>query len=78
MWQQLADLGLLGLSFSSEHGGFDGGPVEQMIVMEAFGAGLVIEPYLSTVILGGNALKLSANGSSKSELLKKKSRLVTI
>ena len=71
MWQQLADLGLLGLSFSSEHGGFDGGPVEQMIVMEAFGAGLVIEPYLSTVILGGNALKLSANGSSKSELLKK-------
>ncbi len=46
MWAQFAELGLLGLPFAEEHGGFGGGPVETMIVAEAFGRGLVLEPYL--------------------------------
>src|SRR6476620_2366217 len=36
-WKQFAELGLLAIPFAEEHGGFGGGPVETMIVMEAFG-----------------------------------------
>ena len=69
LWKQLAELGLLGLSFSSDYGGFDGGPVEQMIVLEAFGAGLLIEPYLATIVLSGSAIQSAAHETKKSELL---------
>jgi alkylation response protein AidB-like acyl-CoA dehydrogenase len=50
VWSTMADLGLLGLPFSAEAGGFGGGAVDLMSVMEAFGDALVVEPYLSTVI----------------------------
>src|SRR4051794_35341612 len=60
LWRQYAELGLLGLPFDEEHGGFGGGPVETMIVMEAFGRGLVLEPYFATVILGGGLLRRAA------------------
>ena len=53
VWAQMAELGWLGLPFSEEDGGFDGTPVETMIVMEALGRGLMVEPYLATVVLGG-------------------------
>jgi len=49
-WQQYAELGLLGLPFAEQDGGFGGGPVELMIVAEAFGRALVLEPFLSTVL----------------------------
>jgi pimeloyl-CoA dehydrogenase small subunit len=56
-WSQITELGLLGLPFEETLGGFGGGPVETMIVMEAFGRGLVLEPYFATVILGGGLLR---------------------
>lgn len=65
MWSAFAELGLLGLPFAEEHGGFGGGPVETMIVMEAFGRGLVIEPYLATVILGGGILRRGGSEEQK-------------
>jgi pimeloyl-CoA dehydrogenase small subunit len=55
-WGQYAELGLLGLPFAEEYGGFGGGPVDVMIVMEAFGRVLALEPYLATVVLAGTAL----------------------
>src|SRR5271156_7201659 len=55
-WAQYAELGLLGLPFAEQHGGFGGGPVDVMIVMEAFGRVLALEPYLATVVLAGTAL----------------------
>ena len=55
VWNQYAELGLLGLPFEEKLGGFGGGAVETMIVMEAFGRGLVLEPYFATVILGGGS-----------------------
>jgi alkylation response protein AidB-like acyl-CoA dehydrogenase len=61
VWQQYAELGLLGLPFEEEFGGFGGGAVETMIVMEAFGRGLVLEPYFATVILGGGLLRRLAS-----------------
>ena len=56
LWNQFAELGLLGLPIAEEHGGFGGGPVDVMLLMQAFGRHLVLEPYLATVELGGTAL----------------------
>jgi hypothetical protein len=44
-WAQFAELGWLGMSFSEADGGYGGGPIETMIVMEQFGKGLVLEPF---------------------------------
>ncbi|MEA2758560.1 MAG: hypothetical protein QOH65_1173 [Methylobacteriaceae bacterium] len=70
-WKQFADLGLLAIPFAEEHGGFGGGPIETMIVMEAFGRGLVLEPYFATVILGGGLLRHGASDAQKSEFIPK-------
>src|SRR5829696_9933940 len=69
VWAQYAELGLLALPFSEEHGGFGGGPVETMIVMEAFGRALALEPYLATVILGGGFLRHGASEAQRAELI---------
>ena len=61
LWAQYAELGLLGLPFAEEHGGFGGGALEVMLVMEAFGRALILEPYLATVVLGGTALRLGGS-----------------
>jgi pimeloyl-CoA dehydrogenase small subunit len=69
VWRRHAELGLLGLPFAEEHGGSGGGPVETMIVMEAAGRALALEPYLATVVLGGGFLRLGANEATQAELL---------
>jgi pimeloyl-CoA dehydrogenase small subunit len=69
LWSQFAELGLLGLPFAEEYGGFGGGAVEIMLVMEAFGRALVAEPYLATVVLGGTAIRLGATDAQKSAIL---------
>jgi pimeloyl-CoA dehydrogenase small subunit len=65
VWAQFAELGLLGLPFSEQDGGFGGGPVETMILMEAFGHALVVEPYLATVILAGGLIRHAGDPSQK-------------
>jgi len=55
IWQSLADQGALAIAIPEEHGGF-GGPVETMLVMEEIGRALVLEPYLSTLVLCGSLL----------------------
>ena len=57
IWSQFAELGLLGLPFAEEYGGFGGGAQEVMLVMQAFGRVLVLEPFLPTVVLGGTAIE---------------------
>jgi pimeloyl-CoA dehydrogenase small subunit len=69
LWAQYAELGLLALPFAEEHGGFGGGPVETMIVMESFGRALALEPYLATVVLGGGLLRRGAGEEQKGMLL---------
>jgi pimeloyl-CoA dehydrogenase small subunit len=66
-----ADLGLLGLPFGEEHGGVGGGPVETMIVMEAFGRSLTLEPLFATVVLGGGLLRLGADDAMRADLMPK-------
>jgi pimeloyl-CoA dehydrogenase small subunit len=69
LWSQFAELGLLGLPFAEEYGGFGGGPVETMLVMEQFGHALVVEPYVATVVLAGSAIRLAGNAEQKQALL---------
>ncbi|MBV8133407.1 MAG: acyl-CoA dehydrogenase family protein, partial [Alphaproteobacteria bacterium] len=61
--------GLLGLPFAEEYGGFGGGPIEIMLVMEAFGRVLALEPYLATVVLGGTALRLAGSEAQQRAIL---------
>ncbi|WP_377828069.1 acyl-CoA dehydrogenase family protein [Bradyrhizobium lupini] len=69
MWARYAGLGLLGLPFSEAYGGFGGGAVEMMIVMEEFGNALILEPYFATVVLAGGILRHGASDAQKAELI---------
>ena len=69
LWSQYAELGLLGLPFAEEFGGFGGGAVDVMLLMQSFGRSLVLEPYLSTVVLGGTAIRLAGSPDQKNEIL---------
>jgi pimeloyl-CoA dehydrogenase small subunit len=68
-WAQFAEMGLLGIPFSEEEGGFGGGPVETLVVMEALGKGLALEPYLSSVVLGGGAVRLAGSAAQKERII---------
>lgn len=70
-WKTMAELGWLGAALPEEYGGIGGGPVETMVIMEGFGRGLVVEPYLASVVLGGNLVLAGASETLKGELLPK-------
>jgi alkylation response protein AidB-like acyl-CoA dehydrogenase len=69
LWAKYAELGLLGLPFAEDFGGFGGGAVEVMLVMEAFGRALALEPYLATVVLAGTALRLAGSRAQQEAVL---------
>ncbi|MFD0937422.1 acyl-CoA dehydrogenase family protein, partial [Methylobacterium trifolii] len=64
-WRRFAELGVCGLPFSEEDGGFGGGPVETMIVMEAVGRTLAVEPFFASTVLGATALRLGADAAQR-------------
>jgi pimeloyl-CoA dehydrogenase small subunit len=68
-WKSFAEMGLLGLPFDEADGGFGGGPVETLIVMEAFGRGLVVEPFLATVVLAGGLLRRAGTSAQRAATL---------
>ena len=68
-WKTFADLGWLAIPFSEDDGGINGTSVETSIVMEEFGKGLVLEPYLATVVMAGTALRLAANSEQKNKYI---------
>ncbi|WP_416832449.1 MAG: acyl-CoA dehydrogenase family protein [Erythrobacter sp.] len=67
IWAQLAELGILGMPFSEEDGGFGGGAIDAMVVMEEFGKGLVVEPFVPTVVCAGGFLKHAGTAAQKEE-----------
>ena len=69
VWAQLAQLGLLGLALPAEHGGFGGGAMDLIAVMEAFGDALLVEPFLSTVALGAQFVARGGTAVRRSEIL---------
>jgi len=69
VWQTFAELGWTAVPFSEDDGGFDGGPVEMMVVMERLGRGLVVEPYLANVVLAGGVLRRAASDAQRTDWL---------
>ncbi|MGY4230307.1 pimeloyl-CoA dehydrogenase small subunit [Bradyrhizobium sp. USDA 4503] len=69
MWARYAELGLLALPFGEAHGGFGGDAVDTMIIMEAFGKALILEPYFATVVLAGGILRHGASEAQRAELI---------
>lgn len=68
-WRTFAELGWLGVPFSEDDGGFGGSAVDTMTLMEQFGKGLVVEPYLSSVILAGGVIKIGGDKVQKESWL---------
>ncbi len=68
-WSSFAELGWLALPFSEASGGFGGTAVETMIMLEEFGKGLVVEPYISTVIMAGSVIEAGGSQAHKDGLL---------
>jgi pimeloyl-CoA dehydrogenase small subunit len=68
-WTHYAELGLLGLPFAEEYGGSAGGAVETMLVMEAFGRALALEPYLATIVLGGGFVRHGGSAAQRAALI---------
>jgi pimeloyl-CoA dehydrogenase small subunit len=68
-WQTFAELGWLGVPFDEADGGFGGSAIEAIIMMESFGKGLVVEPYVATVVMAGGALKVAATAAQKERYL---------
>ena len=66
-WKTFADLGWLGVPFDEANGGFGGGAVEIMLMMEQFGKGLVVEPYLATIVACGAALNCGGSVDQKTK-----------
>jgi alkylation response protein AidB-like acyl-CoA dehydrogenase len=71
IWRGFADeLGILGAALPEEVGGIGGGPVEVMVIAEALGHALAIEPYVDTVVVAGGLLQ-RAEGPEATALLEK-------
>jgi alkylation response protein AidB-like acyl-CoA dehydrogenase len=68
-WAQYAELGLLSLPFPEEFGGLGGNAVDIMLVMQLVGRGLLLEPFLSTVVMGGGLIRDAGSPSLKGEML---------
>ena len=67
-WKTFADLGWLAVGLPEDQGGF-GGARETAVLMEALGRGLVVEPYLATVVMAGKAVALAGSDAQKDEML---------
>src|SRR5450432_4645111 len=68
-WTQYAELGLLALPLPEDFGGLGGTAVDVMVVMEQVGQGLLLEPYLTTVVLCAGLLRDTASAALKQALL---------
>lgn len=68
-WGTMAELGWLALPFDESDGGFGGNQIDVMVVMEQFGRGLVLEPYLANVVLGGGAVRRGAPEALRAQIL---------
>src|ERR1700722_13944764 len=69
IWTGLAELGVLGLPFREQYGGGGGSALDTLLVMESFGRGLVVEPYIASIILGGGLLRVAAEERHKAEFI---------
>jgi pimeloyl-CoA dehydrogenase small subunit len=71
VWAAYAELGLLGLPFAEAEGGFGGGPEETMLVAEQMGRHITLEPWFTTVVVGGGFLRHGASAAQRAALVPK-------
>ena len=69
-WKQFAELGWLAVPFKEDNGGFNFGPIELTVLFEEFGKALVVEPYLSSVVMSGTILE-GSNHPEKTSIIEK-------
>ena len=69
VWKTFAELGLFGIGIPEEHGGLGGDGVDTFVVMESLGTGLVVEPYVPTVILGAGLVRDAGSAAQKEAIL---------
>lgn len=69
VWAAYAELGLLGMPFAEEDGGLGYGAVETMIVAEQMGRALTLEPFMSTVVMGGGFLRHGATAEQRAAMV---------
>jgi alkylation response protein AidB-like acyl-CoA dehydrogenase len=69
VWAMFAELGWTAVPFAEDDGGFDGGPVELMVMMQQFGRGLLVEPFLANIVLAGGVLRRAASDEQKARWL---------
>jgi len=69
IWAQMAEMGLLGLQVAEEHGGMGPAPVETLLTLTALGRALVVEPYLSSAVLGTVLVRELGSEAQKAALL---------
>ncbi len=69
LWKEMAELGWIGILFPEAVGGAEMGYGELGVVLAECGRMLAPEPFVSTVLLGGNAILLSGNEPLQKELL---------
>lgn len=70
-WQTYAELGILALPFPEEYDGLGGNAIDTMLVMEILGKGLILEPYISSIVISGGAIRDFGNEAQKKNLLPK-------
>ena len=68
-WKTMAELGWLGMPFAEADGGFGGSQIDTMVMMEQMGKGLILEPFLASVVLGGGALRRAGSAEQKAAIL---------
>ena len=68
-WQTMAELGWLGVTVPEIHGGFGGNQADTMVLMEAFGKGLVLEPFFASAVLGTRAIVGGGSTELQTKLL---------
>lgn len=68
-WATFAELGWLSIPFEEQYGGYGGGIEDTAIIAEELGKGIVVEPFISTVVIFGGLLSASSNDQLKSEII---------
>lgn len=69
VWRTFAELGWTAVPFSEDDGGFNGGPIDTMVMMQLFGRALIVEPYLENIVMAGGVLRRLASGTQKTKWL---------
>ncbi len=71
VWAAYAELGLLAMPFAEDDGGLGYGAVETMIVAEQMGRSLTLEPFMTTVVMGGGFLRHGATAGQRAAMVPK-------